>query len=198
MVGIVSAGAHVLLWPAVMGGILLVDGGRVTGYLVLMGLTLSYAAAIASLGLAIATWVSRMGRAVTICVSVYVVTAIVWPILVMIGSKHDNLGLSLLMGSPLCGTPFATNMVASGQHVPDSDDLGIWWGAFFWMLIHGGAAVALFAMTVASFDHCLGRMPESAQPGDPRGQRKPPSVLKPELDDYSDEDLFAAAEPPQP
>jgi len=188
---------HVLLWPAVMGGLLLVDGGRVIGYLLLMGLTLAYAAGIASLGLAIATWVSRLSRAVTICVSVSVVFAIGWPILVMLCSSHDSFGLSLLMGSPLCGTPFATLMVASGDSFSDPNDWGIWLGAFFWMLIHGGAAIALFATTVATFDRCLGRMPESGQPGDPRVDGKPPPFSKPELDEYPDDDLVAAGEPPQ-
>ena len=196
--GIVSPRAHVLIWPAVMGGLLLVNQGRVTAYLLLMGLTLAYAAGIASLGLAIATWVSRLGRAVTICICVNVVFAIGWPILVMLCSSHDLLGMGLLMGSPLCGTPFATLLVASGDPFDDPSDRGVWLGAFFWLLVHGGAALALFAATVASFDSCLGRMPESGQPGDPRGERKPPSVSKPELDDYPDEDLVAVGEPPQP
>ena len=39
-------------------------------YIVLLGLVLAYGAAITSLGLALATWVSRLGRAIALCVTV--------------------------------------------------------------------------------------------------------------------------------
>jgi hypothetical protein len=60
------------------------DGGRWMGYLLLMGLVLAYAAAIASLGLAIATWVSQLRRAGAICVSFTVVFAIGWVVLIVV------------------------------------------------------------------------------------------------------------------
>ena len=90
---------HVLLWPAITGGLLVADSGRWMGYLLLMGLVLAYAAVIASLGLAIATWVSRLGRAVAICVSFTVVFAIGWVVLVLVIGSRDSLGLGLPWGA---------------------------------------------------------------------------------------------------
>ena len=52
------------------------------GYLLLIGSILAYGAVITSLGLAMATRVSRLGRAVALCVTAYVVFSIGWPILV--------------------------------------------------------------------------------------------------------------------
>ena len=42
------------------------------GFGLLLGLVLAYGAAITSLGLAAATWVRRLGRAVALCVTSYV------------------------------------------------------------------------------------------------------------------------------
>ncbi len=188
---------HVLLWPAITGGLLVADGGRWMGYLLLMGLVLAYAAVIASLGLAIATWVSRLGRAVAICVSFTVVFAIGWVVVVLVIGSRDSLGLGLLMGSPLFGTPFATNLVASRDNFSDADERIIWLGAFFWTLVHGAAAVVLFVATVVTFDQCLGRMSESSQPPDPRVEKQPATGVKPEFDDDPDDNLFVVAEPPR-
>jgi ABC-type Na+ efflux pump permease subunit len=52
---------HVLLWPALTTSFLVVDSGRWIRYLLLIGLITVYGAAIASLGLAVATWQSRLG-----------------------------------------------------------------------------------------------------------------------------------------
>ena len=55
--------SHVIFWPACLAAILLWNGGSWFGYILLLVLLLAYCAAIASLGLAVATWVSRLGRA---------------------------------------------------------------------------------------------------------------------------------------
>ena len=59
----------VLFWPVVLGGLLLVHSGNLFSYLLLIGSILAYGAVITSLGLAMATRVSRLGRAVALCVS---------------------------------------------------------------------------------------------------------------------------------
>jgi ABC-type transport system involved in multi-copper enzyme maturation permease subunit len=189
---------HVLVWPAIMGGLLVADGGRVVGYLLLMALTLAYAAAIASLGLAISTWVSRLGRAVTICVSICVVFAIGWSVVVALSGIRDAFGLGLLMGSPIFGTSFATLITASRDSFPGSEDGGIRAGAFFSALIHGTTAVVLFAATLATFDSCLGRMSESGEPTGPHIEKKPPPDSKIEPDGWPDDHLVAVTQPPEP
>ena len=57
--------------------------GTCSAISLLIGSILAYGAVITSLGLAMATRVSRLGRAVALCVSAYVVFSIGWPILVV-------------------------------------------------------------------------------------------------------------------
>ena len=47
--------ARVLVWPAILAGLLVAGSGRLFHYLLLLGLILAYSAGIASLGLALAT-----------------------------------------------------------------------------------------------------------------------------------------------
>jgi len=154
---------YVLLWPALMAGLLVVNGGRWIGYLLLMGLILAYAAGVASLGLAIATWVRRPGRATAICVSVCVVFTIGWLVLSFVWFRDDSFSNAAAMGSPLFGTPLATQIAAARPNYGHSAAREIWVGALSWILIHTGVAAALFAVTVATFDRCLGRVPERSQ-----------------------------------
>ena len=101
MVGLSRLAPHVILWPAILGGILLWERGSLLGYFFLMGLMLVYCVVIASLGLAIATWVSRLGRAVAICVAIVIGFSIGWCFLIASLFNRDYLGIPLIMGSPL-------------------------------------------------------------------------------------------------
>ena len=71
----------VAIWPAATTAFLAHDSGYWIGALLLPGLVLAYGAAITSLGLAAATWVRRLGRAVALCVTSYVLFLVGWPIL---------------------------------------------------------------------------------------------------------------------
>jgi ABC-type transport system involved in multi-copper enzyme maturation permease subunit len=176
---------HVILWPAALGGILLWDGGSWPRYFLAMGLILAYSVAIASLGLALATWVSRLGRAVAICVAIVVGFSVGWLFLIMSLFSRDFLGVPLIMGSPLYGTAAAMSGVAAAYSEPVGGDL---WhtsvGAVIWILVHGGAAVVLFIATCATFDRCMGRIEETSVPHDaPRSAKKWPAGFDPGLDD---------------
>ena len=91
---------HVIFWPALLAGILLWDGGSWVAYLLLLGLLLVYCAVTASLGLAVATWVSRLGRAVALCVTVVVGFSIGWMFLVMSCFDRGYTGIALDHGQP--------------------------------------------------------------------------------------------------
>jgi ABC-type transport system involved in multi-copper enzyme maturation permease subunit len=156
----------ILFWPAVVGLFLIPPDGSWLSYLLLLLSVAAYVATITSLGLAVATWVSRLGRAVAICVTVYVVFSIGWPILIASLFSPEPRGRSLVLASPAVGAFAATSMI-SPDPLPD------WRGAFIaasatWILIHVGTAWALFAATVSTFDRCLGRMPETEEPPRPR------------------------------
>jgi ABC-type transport system involved in multi-copper enzyme maturation permease subunit len=153
--------AHVLVWPAITAGLLAADSGRWIHYLPLLGLILAYGAAITSLGLALATWVSRLDRAVALCVSAYIAFSIGWlVVIVLLSSGPGPVVWSLFVGSPLAGPLFATHAVSSGPHI---EMASIMVGTLLWTLIHGGVAALLFAATVDSFDRCLGRASETTR-----------------------------------
>jgi ABC-type transport system involved in multi-copper enzyme maturation permease subunit len=174
---------HVLIWPAVTTALLAAASGRLIAYLALLGLISAYAAAIISLGLALATWVSRLGRAVALCVAAYVAFSIGWVILVLLPVMgghpgNDHWLVPLVMGSPLYGMFFAT-MAATPEplHMP-GERADIWFGTTLWILVHGGVAAFLFAATRASFDRCLGRVSET--PGRPIPGLKKKLAAEPE------------------
>jgi ABC-type transport system involved in multi-copper enzyme maturation permease subunit len=177
---------HLVIWPAVTTAFLIAESGRVIAYLGLLGLIAAYGAVITSLGLALATWVSRLGRAVALCVAAYVVFSIGWAVLIFLltmsgrSPPDDQIIVPLIMGSPLYGMGFATAATAEPLHLPFGEAvIGV--GTFLWILIHGGAAAALFAMTVASFDRCLGRVSETAGRPIAGIKKKPAAELELEL-----------------
>jgi ABC-type transport system involved in multi-copper enzyme maturation permease subunit len=187
---------HVLVWPAIVAGLLLAQSGRWISYLLLMGLILSYSAVITSLGLALATWVSRLGRAVALCVSTYVVFSIGWVILVILFFPTANTGISFVMGSPLYGAAFATDIVASGQRAFVGNENAIRFGAFVWIMVDAGVAVLLFMVTLAMFDRCLGRVSEITGRTMPYPRKKDNEVLEPDLADWFAESSGEVSESP--
>jgi ABC-type transport system involved in multi-copper enzyme maturation permease subunit len=182
---------HVILWPAILGGILLWDGGSWFGYVLLIGLMLAYSVVIASLGLALATWISRLGRAVAMCVGIVVGFSIGWLFLVVSVCSRDFVGIPLVMGSPLYGTAVAVSGVGSDSHRPMGPDASYALaGAMIWIVLHGGAAALLFGATVATFDHCMGRIAETSMPHAPRPTKK----WVPDLDSDLDDDTLTEAD----
>jgi len=181
---------HMLVWPALMTSFLVWDGGSWIRYLLLLGLILAYSAAIASLGLALATWVSRLGRAIALCVSAYVVFSFGWVFLVALVFERNQVGLQIIMGSPLYGTALATSAVAADRRhfLQSDDDFAAGAGAVLWTLIHGGAAAVLFAATLATFDRCLGRISETARATVPGLEKKHLRHSQPDLDEWLVED----------
>ena len=65
------------------------------------------------------------------------------------------------MGTPLYGTLFGTMAAGNGAHNTPASAAGIWAGCYAWIAIYGAAAVWLYVVTLAIFDRCMGRMPES-------------------------------------
>ncbi len=153
-----------LLAPALTTLCIAWDSGRWLAYFNYIGLLLAYSAVIVSLGLALATWLSRLERAVAVCVGVYVVFSIGWPAMIgpLAGNARDeHIILPLIMGSPLAGTVLSTLVVAEEQFGPPDGGAEIWIGCYLWMAIHGAIATFLYSLAVNTFDEFLGRMPET-------------------------------------
>jgi ABC-type transport system involved in multi-copper enzyme maturation permease subunit len=156
--------AYVVLWPAITTGLLAAQSGMWAGYFLLLALILAYGAVITSLGLAMATWVNRLGRAVALCVTIYIGGSIAWLIIVgmfLSPGLPDSVALSLMMGSPLYSTVIGTMAVMSPRHFMASHEvLSIMAGEFIWSVSACGLAFLLFTATVATFDRHLGRVSE--------------------------------------
>jgi ABC-type transport system involved in multi-copper enzyme maturation permease subunit len=120
---------------------------------VLMTLIFVFAcgAAVTSLGLAMATWCARVGRAVALTVSVYVLVAVGW-LFVGIWLRAGPDGEGLMMASPFF---FAGELAADICTPGDRGHIG--W-AVVWTLVYGIAAVGLLSATLATFNHCVGRV----------------------------------------
>jgi ABC-type transport system involved in multi-copper enzyme maturation permease subunit len=150
----------VLFWPELFSFWLLLDTARWIHFLLLIGTILGYGAVITSLGLALATWVSRLGRAVALCITAYVVFSIGWPILIGVLFKPDSLGRSLMMGCPAVGTLAVISLIGRDVFPYQYDEGTYTVAATLWTAFNLLAAANLFAATVMTFDRRLGRMPE--------------------------------------
>ncbi len=132
----------------------------VTAAALMGGFILGCGAAITSLGLAVATWIARFGRAIGLCVTVYVLGAVAWPILVgILSSLFQTRGRGeegMMMASPFFGPGMMTDYFArSFVYLQDREILT--WGVV-WVVVDFVAAVVLFLATLATFDRCLGRI----------------------------------------
>jgi ABC-type transport system involved in multi-copper enzyme maturation permease subunit len=155
---------RVAIWPAATTYFIAARGGHWSIYFLLLASVLAYGAAITSLGLAIATWVSRLGRAVTLCVTAYVILVIGWPIptFLFLRNVRAAVGTGILMGDPPFGTRLLTFSATLGGIALTRgftfDDTIFW--ALIWILAYIGAAALLYRATLATFDGCLGRIPD--------------------------------------
>jgi ABC-type transport system involved in multi-copper enzyme maturation permease subunit len=181
---------HVLAWAVILGGILVAESGHWISYLLMLGLIVAYCAVITSLGLALATWISRLGRAVALTVSVCVVFSIGWVVLVFLlaipPGMNDDFLVSMVMGSPLYGTIFATLAITpGGLQLPGGvNAITLAFGTIFWTGIHSGVALLLFMATLASFDRCLGRISEVAARTIPILRKKDDDQIDIDFDDH--------------
>jgi ABC-type transport system involved in multi-copper enzyme maturation permease subunit len=125
---------------------------------------LSAGAAITSLGLAMATWCPRLGRAVGLTVSLYLLVTVGWCCAIMAIARGPD-SEKFMMGSPF----FWPGAVTDG--VSRFPLQGIWGPAVFWTMVYALSAVVLLAATLATFNRCLGRVSNHESPSAGGGQR---------------------------
>jgi ABC-type transport system involved in multi-copper enzyme maturation permease subunit len=127
---------------------------------------LSSGAAITSLGLAMATWCPRLGRAVGLTVTLYLLVTVGWMFMVIaIRNGFDE--RSLMMGSPWFWSGMMTATLRHGE--PDHQDVWDW--GYLWTVIYALTALTLLAATLATFNRCLGRVEPRLFPPGPREMR---------------------------
>ncbi len=153
---------------------------RIAAPCLVVGEMLSYGAAITSMGLALATWVSRLGRAIAINVAIFVLITIGWPLLVesviwqllrfWLVTRWDLTGSELrwLHSGMMVISPFAAPIVTLECFLQyaTSARWKFWLLALAWCVLASTFAAAMFWATKKTFDRCLGRMPETCMWGD--------------------------------
>jgi len=146
-----------------------------------VGMLLAQGAAVISVGLALATWSRRVGRAVAMSVTAYALVAFISPILIEI-SPEVLIGLGLFARGDQASMEFFTEVVVTacpfgGQLVtamtasfPTSQSRwALYIGQVIVLLATLGFSLIVLALTIATFDHCAGRVSER-----PRRARRPP------------------------
>jgi ABC-type transport system involved in multi-copper enzyme maturation permease subunit len=132
---------------------------------------LASGALIVSWGLILATWVPRLGRAVTLSVITYFLFSLGWPLLIELlfsqlfisqtvpwHERSHVLHDCLISLSPLVGPMSAINRL---QHLEFYGRGPIWLGLGVVILIKTVIAGLVLWLTTRTFDHCLGRISES-------------------------------------
>jgi hypothetical protein len=119
-------------------------------------IVLVHGASISSLGLALATWVPRQGRAVGFCVAAYLIVSVGWIILIAALSprREPNGNVeSLACLSPIFGSIYLWEHMVF-QH---GEVAWVFAVTILWLGTVAGAAMLLYALTLATFDRRLGR-----------------------------------------
>jgi ABC-type transport system involved in multi-copper enzyme maturation permease subunit len=144
-----------LILPVAVATALASSTGRFWGVALMAALILAYGAAITSLGLALATWIPRMGRAAALTVGLYTFMSIAWiPLTFSVFPGDDGIGIAA--GSPPMGVGAYSSKLA-GDGTPDEFAIQTLW-TLFWTIAYGGVALALLLATLGTFNRCLGRI----------------------------------------
>jgi ABC-type transport system involved in multi-copper enzyme maturation permease subunit len=113
---------------------------------------ISAAAFWTSVGLALSTWVSRLGRAISSAVILYALIALGWPMLSRtLFGRPVGAGLSAI--SPFYGLFDLTYALYDPR---STADCRVWFPC--WIVVQAVMSAGLLLATLATFDRCLGRI----------------------------------------
>jgi ABC-type transport system involved in multi-copper enzyme maturation permease subunit len=136
---------------------------RWEGFFLIVAYVLTVGAALTSLGLALATWVSQLGRAIALTVTAYILVTVGW-IFLVVGLMPRSNGVEapgMASASPFFGVIFLLIEMSEPPHVD-------WYACLGWMMlwttVYAATALGLALATHATFDRCLGRRPEPFLP----------------------------------
>jgi ABC-type transport system involved in multi-copper enzyme maturation permease subunit len=157
---------RVVPWLALLPGIVAVahavSSGRWLGVPLVAATVLAQGAAVTSLGIALAVWVPRLDRALTLSAAVAVFFTVAWvPLVALLFQDNKALGMGLASASPLFGIGLLTSAIVADT--PASWGLHTGW-AVFWIVAACATSLALLGAALASFDSCLGRIRPAAAP----------------------------------
>lgn len=151
--------------PVLIAAALATHTGFFLGASLIGALVVAYGAAITSLGLALATWLPRMGRAVGLTVGLYIVVTIgaIPTGMIVFGEVTGAGGPGFAAASPFWGVGYSS-AVFSGKE-GDIVEHAVW--LVFWIVAYGLVAFGLLLATLRTFNRCLGRIDDVSVPERP-------------------------------
>jgi hypothetical protein len=135
--------------------------GRWIGVVLLVSLILAYGAALVSLGQYLSIRARRPGWALPLSTAIYVLAIVVpIPMALMLWGPAEYPGPGLASASPFWGTGFFSAVISdrAGQPSLHWPRMAAW--SFAWVVVYSAAAALMYRSALASFDRCLGRIPE--------------------------------------
>jgi hypothetical protein len=117
---------------------------------------LVYGAGVVSLGIGLAVWVQRPGRALLSAVVLYVLLSVPMPLGVM------ALGMGSVVETALESPFFAVGCLTDQLRNPLDTRLFCW--IVVWLVGYCVATLVLMAITIRTFDRSLGRMGDHGEP----------------------------------
>jgi hypothetical protein len=151
---------------------------RWAGVVLLAALVLAQGTAVTSLGIALATWVPRVDRALILSATVMVIATVAWVPLSLVLFQGNSVGLGLASASPFLGVGLLTTSMAQANQAEWS--LRVGWAAF-WIVFYLSLGFSLLYAALASFDRCVGRtcgQSSTSEPAEIRSTRRRP-LLQP-------------------
>jgi ABC-type transport system involved in multi-copper enzyme maturation permease subunit len=177
--------------PVLIAAALATHTGFALGPALIGGLVVAYGAAITSLGLALATWLPRMGRAIGLTAGLYVVVLIgAIPVgTILFGKGPSGARDGIASASPFWGVGFSSAMFGGTAGPGHEIEKQAAW-LVFWIVAYGLVAIGLLLATLKTFNRCLGRIDNRlpAEQPFPRPARKPATWL-PDAEPALDIDL---------
>lgn len=150
--------------PGLVAAACALVSGQWYGAFLMFVSVLAQGAAVVSLGLLVATWTPRLGRAIGATVAGYILVAIGWMFVVVFLSRGAGSGPGrFLIGfSPLYNAGALTEGLTRTSIISwHFETLVI---ATFWALAYFGLAGGLFLITLRVFDSRLGRITGASEP----------------------------------
>ncbi len=166
--------------PVLIAAALATHTGFALGPALIGGLIVAYGAAITSLGLALAVWLPRMGRAIGLTAGLYIVVLIgAIPVgTILFGKGASGARDGFAAASPFWGVGFSSAMFGGTAGPGHEIEKQAAW-LVFWIVAYGLVALGLLLATLKTFNRCLGRIDNRlpAEQPFPRPARKPATWL---------------------
>ena len=184
--------------PVLIAAALATHTGFALGPVLIGGLVVAYGAAITSLGLALATWLPRMGRAIGLTAGLYLVVLVAAVPVGMIFFSNGPSGASdgFAAASPFWGVGFSSALFGGTVGPPHDIRKQAAW-LVFWIVAYGLVAFGLLLATLKTFNRCLGRFDGPAPGGGPFPRPAPkPKTWLPDAEPALDLDIRSRPAPP--